>query len=65
MPRYRVTIRFGEGWQRYEVLDVEAADVPAALRGAADRFPAETLATADLVELRLQQEPEGRPYGAG
>ncbi len=62
MARYRVTIRYGNSGKRYEVLDVEAATLREALLRAAEEFPPEAESTADLVEVRVQAEPEAREY---
>ncbi len=62
MARYRVTIRYGDSGKRYEMLDIEAASLREALRRAADEFPADADATADLAEVRMQPEPESREY---
>ena len=56
MALYRVTIRYGGGSSRYEVLDVEAGSLRAALREAAEILSEEAVATADLAEVRLQEE---------
>ena len=63
MPSYRVTIRYGAPRARYEVLDLEAADLPAALVAAAERLSGEVAATAELAEVRRQTEPDEREYG--
>lgn len=65
MSSYRVTFRYGAPRALYEVLDVEAPDLRAAMRVAADRVPDEVAATAELVELRVQTEPEAREYTQG
>lgn len=65
MPRYRITIRYGQPRQQYAVVDVEAPTLREALRLGAERFPAEAEATADLAEVRRQIEPEAREYGPG
>lgn len=62
MPNYRATIRFTEAGQKYEVVDVMANSVREAMRMVAEQFPDEALATADLVEIRLQADPEEREY---
>lgn len=61
MPHFRATIRYGVP-QTYHVLDVEAADLPAALERVARAFPEGSAGTADLVEVRRQAAPESRPY---
>lgn len=62
MPSYRATFRYGGQHPRYEMLDVEADDLRDALRTAADRVTDEVVATADLVEVRRQTDPEDRDY---
>lgn len=57
-----MTIRYGNSGKRYEVLDVEAATLREALLRAAEEFPPEAESTADLVEVRVQAEPEAREY---
>jgi hypothetical protein len=52
--KYRATIRYGTGVQRYHVEDLDADSLVEALRKLADRFPADARATADLLELRRQ-----------
>lgn len=61
---YQVTVRHGERY-RYHTFTVEADDVPAALRAAADGMPDEVASGADLVELRPAPEPEDRAYVPG
>ena len=61
MPHFRATIRYGAP-QTYHVLDVEAADLPAALERIVRSFPEGSAATADLIEVRRQSEPESRSY---
>jgi hypothetical protein len=63
MPSYRITIRYGGRQARYEVLDVAAPDLRAALTDAAARLPDDVAATADLAEVRVQQDPDARVYG--
>ena len=65
MATYRVTIRYGGSGKRYELLDIEAPDLREALRRAAEQVPEEAASTADLVEVRLLAEPEGREYTPG
>jgi len=62
MARYRVTIRYGDSGKRYEVMDVDAATLREALLRAAELFPPEAESTADLLEIRIQVEPEEREY---
>ncbi len=58
--RYRVTIRYHRQTQRYEIIEVEAADLRDALAKARDGFPPGLLETADLAEIRLAN-PAERP----
>ena len=60
MPSYRVTVRYGGPRMSYEVLDIEASDLRAALRRAADRVPEDVVATAELAEVRVQVDEEDR-----
>lgn len=60
MPTYRVTFRYGAPRARYEVLDIQAEDLRAALREAASRMPEEVSATAELAELRRLRPPDER-----
>ena len=55
---YRVTIRHYSGAQRYEVFDLDAADLRDAMVEAAERFPESLTASADLVEIRLANPAE-------
>ena len=52
MPSYRATFRYGGARPRYEMLDLEAADLRAALRSAAERIDDDVAETAELVEIR-------------
>lgn len=65
MARFRVTIRYGEPRQRYEVLDIEADDITEALRRLVESYPADARATSDLVEVRRRTVPEERAYTPG
>lgn len=65
MNRYRVTIRYGSPRSQYHVMDVDAPDLREALVRAAEAFPAEAQATADLIEIRRQVGPEDRVYVPG
>ena len=66
MPLYRATIRYAAGGrQRYHLEDVDAPTLMDALRLTAERVPAEVGATADLVEIRVQVDPERREYVPG
>ena len=62
MHHYRVTIRFGAPRARYEMLDVEAADLRGALTAAASKIPEEVAATAELAEVRRQTPADDREY---
>jgi hypothetical protein len=62
MPLYRVTIRYGARAQRYHVEDVSADSLSDAVRAVADAFP-EAATDADLIEVRLQVDPDARAYG--
>jgi hypothetical protein len=62
MPSYRVTIRYGAPRARYEILDVDAPDLPAALIASAERLTPEVAATAELAEIRRQADPDAREY---
>lgn len=62
MPSYRATFRYGGSRPQYEMLDIEAADLRAALAEAAERIDDDVAATADLVEIRLQTDPDEREY---
>ena len=66
MPSYRATIRYvASGRHRYHLEDVDAATLMDAVRLAAERVPAEVSSTADLVEVRVQVDPEGREFVPG
>jgi hypothetical protein len=65
MPDYRITVRYGGAPPRYEILDLPAEDLRAALRAAAERLSAEVAASADLAEVRVQAAPESRAYTDG
>jgi hypothetical protein len=62
MADYRITIRYGSGAARYEILDLSAPDLRAALTEAAGRINDEVAATADLAEIRVQMSPDDRQY---
>lgn len=63
MPvEFQVTVRYGGRRKRYHVFQVEAGDVPAALRSAAERIPEEVRPEADLVEIRPSVDPDAREY---
>ncbi len=65
MALFRITIRYGEPRQRYEVLDIEADSLVAALQRLVAAFPPDAEATADLVEVRRQTAPDERAYTPG
>jgi hypothetical protein len=62
MPSYRATFRYGGQRPRYEMLDLEAADLRSALRSAAERVSDAAAETGELVEIRRQTDPEERAY---
>jgi hypothetical protein len=62
MPSYRATFRYGGSYPQYEMLDIEAADLRAALAEAAERISDEVAETAELVEVRRQTAPDDREY---
>lgn len=62
MPSYRATFRYGGSRPQYEMHDIEADDLRAALAEAAERVSDEAAATAELVEVRLQTDPDNREY---
>jgi hypothetical protein len=57
---YQITVRYGRRYQRYHTFTVDASDVAAALRDAAERIPADVLPEADLAELRVAVDPDAR-----
>jgi hypothetical protein len=65
MPDYRITVRYGGAPPRYEIVDLPAEELRAALRAAADRLSAEVAASADLAEVRVQAAPDSREYTEG
>ena len=62
MPHYRATIRYGAQRKQYWMHDVEADDAAAALNAVAAALPPEVVAVTDIVELRVQSDPEKREY---
>lgn len=60
MPTYRMTLRFGAPRHQYDVIDIDAPSLRAALRQAADQFPDGADATADLLEVRRLVDPDER-----
>jgi hypothetical protein len=63
MPLYRITIRFGAPRQQYHVEDLSANSLREAMRMAVEQYPEAAEANADLVEIRLQQDPDERQFG--
>lgn len=59
--RYRITIRHGRP-QAWHVEDVEADSLAGALRHASEHIDIATRPDADLVEIRVQIDPEARHY---
>lgn len=56
--RYRVTIRLRQESQGYEVFEVEAPDLRAALDAVRRQFPATWVENADLIEIRMANPAE-------
>lgn len=65
MPFFRATIRHGAPRPRYQVEDVQAGDLRDAMRRVLDRIGDDVAADADLVEIRLQSDPDDRDYTPG
>lgn len=65
MPSYRVTFRYGAPRALYDVLDIHAPDLRAAMRAAADQVRDEVAESAELVEVRAQADPEEREFTPG
>lgn len=59
---FQVTVRHGSRYQRYHTYQVDAEDVVAALRAAADALPDEIADDADLVEIRPAPDADDRTY---
>lgn len=59
---FQITVRYGSRRVRYHTYQVEASDVRAALNAAARDLPEEVAREADLVEVRVASDPEGRAY---
>lgn len=55
---YRVTIRYLRQVQQYEVFEVEASDLRAALAAAGERFGDVLTESADLIEIRSANPAE-------
>jgi hypothetical protein len=64
MPLYRATIRFGGPRQQYHMMDLSANSLREAMRLAAEQYPESSAQDADLVEIRLQVDPDAREFGA-
>jgi hypothetical protein len=62
MPSYRITIRYGGLPPRYEIMDVSAPDLRAALAHVAAGMEEAVAASADLAEIRVQSDPDEREY---
>jgi hypothetical protein len=60
VPKYQVTVRYTDRYQRYHVFAVDAEHVGGALARAATELPPEVNAAADLVEVRIAVDPEQR-----
>lgn len=58
---FRVTVRLGDRYD-YRTFTVQGDDAAEALRAAAAALSAEVAARADLVELRVAADPDGREY---
>jgi hypothetical protein len=56
--RYRVTIRSRQESRGYEVFEVDAPDLRAALDAVRRQFPAAWVENADLIEIRLANPAE-------
>lgn len=65
MPSYRITFRYGAPRALYEMLDIDAVDLRAAMRAAADQVSEEAAASAELVEVRAQKEDDDRTFTPG
>ncbi len=65
MPSYRITFRYGAPRALYEMLDIDAADLRAAMRAAADQVSEEVAASAELVEVRAQKDDDERAFTPG
>lgn len=65
MPSYRITFRYGAPRALYEMLDIDAADLRAAMRAAADQVSEDVAASAELVEVRVQRDDDDRTFTPG
>ena len=62
MPHYRATVRYGTQRKQYWMHDAVAENAAEALRAVAAAMPAAVNGAADIVELRVQADPEKREY---
>ena len=63
---FRITVRYvSAGAHRYHIDDVEADTLAEAMSQSAARMPADVGASADLVEVRRQADPDRREYTPG
>lgn len=65
MPSYRITFRYGAPRALYDMLDIDAADLRAAMRAAADQVAEEVAESAELVEVRVQKDDDDRTFTPG
>lgn len=65
MPSYRITFRYGAPRALYKMLDIDAADLRAAMRAAADQVAEEVAESAELVEVRVQKDDDDRTFTPG
>lgn len=65
MPSFRATVRYGASRKQYAVFDLDADNAAAALRALADRLDAAIADAADLIELRIQADPDKREFTPG
>lgn len=64
MPHYRVTVRWGAP-PRYHVEDVQGKDLARVLGTLPTLLPPAVLETGDLVEIRVQSDPDSRQFTPG
>lgn len=64
MPHYRVTIRWGAP-PRYHVEDMQGRDLAGILKELPEVVPEPVLETGDLIEIRVQADPEKRDFTPG
>jgi hypothetical protein len=60
--QFQVTVRYGDGRQRYHLFTVEAPGIAAAMETAAGQLPDEVAREGTLVEIRPAVDPEDRSY---